>query len=215
MSEENDSKITDLEAKLTKALESIEKLESKNKELAAEKQQAKTAEQAALDAAQTAAEEKALASTSVEEVRASLEAKHKRDLQKLTDQLTETAQTRDKLLIDSAIASDLNALNVAPQFRAILTQAFKAQAAVKGEEALINGVPLSEHIKDFFGGDEGKHYVAAPVNTGAGLTGNVGGATQITKMPKTASEWTAFHQLEKSDPALYNHLSTEFGLSKD
>ena len=207
-----DEEIAEMQTALKDAQESIEALKEQKKTLIGEKRAAKKAADEAADAAAEAAEEAAQQSNSIDEVKAALESKHQRALDKLQKQLDDAAGQRDKLMIDNVIARDLAMHNVAPQFRDLLTKAWKADAAVTDGAALIENTPISDFISDFVSSDAGKHYVVAPVTTGAGASGSTSTASAWEKPPQSADEWAAFGKLANERPAEANSLAESWSM---
>jgi hypothetical protein len=191
-----------LQADLAKALESIEKLQTKNSELISREKIAKQAADEAKTAAEEAAQAAAEKAGDVDSVKASYEAR----LKKLTDDHEKAAATANKqlqtLLIDNGIKAELAAHNVPPHFHKAVTAMMKADAKIVDGTALIGDLPLSDAFSTFVTSDEGKHYVAAPANTGGGATGSTtrGAAHDFTKenFNGRTAEWM---MLAKSNPA--------------
>lgn len=217
MTDEMKKAIADAVAEATATLkaehdEAVKGLKTKNAELIAREKKAKEDADAATAAAEEAAEATKLASTNIDDVRTTLEAKHKRELEKLTKERDEAVTGRNKLLIDNQIAADLVALDVSKPFHGMLTRALKAQAEVKGDVAMIDGLPLSDYIKDYLGGDEGKHYVNAPANSGGGATGTTkvveGHGFTKENFAQKEGEWA---KLAMTEPAKAKIIATEVG----
>lgn len=187
--------------KATKGLkDKVSELHSVNKAL-------KDEAQAAKDAAEQAEHDAAEKSNSVEDVRRSYDAK----LKKLQD----TIDTRDKtlatMLIDNAIATKIGEAGVFPHFAKAVTAMLKADAVVKNGEAMVGDVPLADYISGFLVSDEGKHFVAAPANGGAGATGSTAKSSKFTKPPETADEWDRFMKASAANPAETNALADAWG----
>lgn len=100
---------------------------------------------------------------------------------------TETSFSRN-LLIENDLTTALTAANVAPHLmdgaKALL--AGKAKVVTEGDDrkAVVGDKPLSEFVKEWALGDQGKAYIAAPANGGGGGTGGGqgGGAKKISEM---------------------------------
>lgn len=202
----------EMKAALEKALNDIESLKAKNAELINEKKAAKAEADAAKEAAERAAEEQAAASTNVDEVRTSLEAKHKRELDKVVQANKAYEDRLNTLLIDNAINEAAVQLNISPATRRGFTAMMKAEAKlIDGEAFGADGLPFADYIKTWSESDEAKGYISAPVNTGAGSTGNTA--------PKANSGWTKetfnmteFSKLAKENPVEANAISERLGL---
>jgi len=210
-----DSKVSDLEAKLNDALKSIEALTAKNKELLAEKKSAKEAAEQAEAEREAAEEEKARSSNDLKALEERLTAKHAREIAKLQRE-NETANAQLKtLLIDNAISTALDGHNVLPQFKKAVTAMIKAEATLEGGEAVAGGLPLSDYIKDFVSGDDGKVFVAADANGGSGGTTSqktVTNGTKWTNPPKTGEEIIEWAKWAPENPQLASSLADNWNM---
>lgn len=213
MSDNTDTKVSDLEDKLNKALESIQKLEAKNKELITEKQKANDAADAAAAEADQAAEDKARADNDLKALEEKLTAKHTRELAKITKDYEAAQGQLSTLLIDNAISQALDGHNVLPQFKKAVTSMIKSEAKLDGGEAFAGNLPLVDYIKDFVSSEDGKHFVAAPANSGAAVTTQSTTSTTnhgYTKenFDSRIGEWL---MLEKSDPTAAAAIAKSVG----
>lgn len=110
-----------------------------------------------------------------------LKSQHAKELKKLTDAIASSDAKYSDLVIDRGIQSALTESGIAPQFHTPLTYMLKAQTKLDGTEAKIGELSISDHVKAFVASAEGKHYVAAPINTGSGATGSSSNAPLMTK----------------------------------
>lgn len=186
----------ELQKKLEQALASIEKLETKNKEILEENKKRKAEADAAKELADEAAAERERESKDVAAVEKRLADKHARELSKLQEQLQARDNQLSTLLVDNTIATALTKHNVAPQFAKAVTAMLKAEAKLENGEVLVNGTPFSDHIEAFMSGDEGKAFISAPANGGASAMGS---KTAGTALPDT---WnlTQYVQMKNSSP---------------
>lgn len=92
---------------------------------------------------------------------------------------TEAGVSR-KLLVDGGLTNALVAANVDAKFLPAATALLKDKVVIKevnGErQAFVGDKPLGEFVKEWSQGDDGKHYVSAPGNGGAGAGGGSKGA---------------------------------------
>lgn len=179
----------ELQEKIDAAVEKATKaLKSKNEELLDEKKalQKKLEDMnGRLDEIESdkkkAEEEAALKSGDVEKIKAQLEAKHAKELEKLQGKVTELSGKLNSTLIDGGLSDALTKANVAPQYvdavKALIKTGHKAEISeVDGKAvALIDGKPIHDFITGWSQSDSGKHYVAAPANGGGGAGGPNGG----------------------------------------
>lgn len=75
---------------------------------------------------------------------------------------------------------------------------------------VLNGKPLAEALKEWAGGEEGKHFVAAPVNSGGGAPGGAPGGAASKTMTRDD-----FRRLTLSDPAAVAKFHREGGRVAD
>lgn len=201
--ETNDA--ADLAKKLEAALASIAKLEAKNAEVIGINQKVKAEKEAAEEAAAEAAAQKG----DLDAIRA----QHAKEIKKLQDQRDADLAARDarlsELLIDNGIKAALVEHNIAPQFHDFATAYFKAGAKIEGGEALFGDVALADGIKAFVASDKGKHFVAAPVNTGGNAPGSTGGDN--APMTRATFNEARFMEMMRTNPVEANKLARSFG----
>jgi 2',3'-cyclic-nucleotide 2'-phosphodiesterase (5'-nucleotidase family) len=107
-----------------------------------------------------------------------------KQIEGLTKQLSEKDGALSQYLIDAQLSDNLAKAGVLPQFIDAAKSLLKSQATIKNAdgkyEALIGDKPIPDAIKEWSAGDQGKHFVKAPDNSGggAGGSGNGGGTTQ-------------------------------------
>lgn len=152
-------------------------------------------------------EEHAKLQSEVEELRGKLtqvEKTGKSEIDKLTKALSEKDGALQSYLIDGGLSDALAKAGVRPEFMDAAKALLKSQAAIKADggqyQALIGDKPLTEAIKAW-AGDAGKHFIAAPANSGGGATGGgqTGGNTK--KFAEMTSEERV--ALYRADPAAY------------
>jgi len=97
-----------------------------------------------------------------------------------------------KLLIDNGLVGELTKHGVTNAAHLKAAQAMLragVQIVADGENrvAKVGDKALSDYVKDWAASDEGKHFVAAPINTGggAGGGGGKGGSVDTSKMSAT------------------------------
>lgn len=95
-----------------------------------------------------------------------------------------------KLLVDNGLTEALVAANVGKQFLPAVKAMLAGQVTLKTEgderKAFIGDKSLGDYIKEWSQGDDGKHYVSAPANGGAGANG--GKAAEGKTMTRAAFE---------------------------
>lgn len=99
----------------------------------------------------------------------------KSEIAKLSKSLSEKDGALSGLLVDSGITEALAKAGVAPHYMNPLKAMFKTQAQLVAEngqyKAVIGDKGLADAIGAYLGGDEGKHFVSAPMNSGGGSQG--------------------------------------------
>lgn len=166
-----------------KAIEEMQKrldaLMAKNDELLgeikAERAKRREAEEASANAAEEArkaAEEAAEKAGDVDAVKASLEARHKAALEKAEARAKEAEGQLHKLVIDGGIRDALAQAEIAPTFAKAAGLLFKdgRSIEVKDGEAIVDGVPLADAVKEWAAAD-GAAFKAAGQASGSGAPG--------------------------------------------
>ena len=186
MSDDND-----LQAKIDAAVSAAtEGLAAKNRELLAEVKKLKKGGE--VDPAE------------VERLESRLEAleNEKSTLSKQVKELTKTAETASKaleteskftqkLLIENGLSAELAKAGITnPAFlksaQALLKDSVQIVADGDVRTAKIGDKALSDFVKEWASGDEGKHFVQAPANNGGGATGGNGSGQTGKTMPRTS-----------------------------
>jgi len=158
----------------------------------------------AKEEAEAAAAEKA---GDVNKIREQLESKHKREMEKLSASLDAEKSVNHKLLVDNGLTNALTEVGVSkdylPAARALIQTSNSIELTdIDGQRvAQINGTSLTDHVAAWAQSDSGKHFVAAPANSGGGAQG-AGGANGSTKTMSRA-------QFQELPPAKQSALSRE------
>lgn len=208
-----EEQIAELKAANDAATASIKALEATNKQLKAEKVEAKRLADEAEAAREEAANEAASKAGDVETVKAALERKHATALTKLTNDLAARDTRLGELLIDNAIKDAITSNNVLPQFAKAVEAMLRAGAKIENGEAVKDGMPLADATGAFFTSADAKHFVSAPANSGAGATGAQGKGTPLQKAPETAEEWADYMKLANDNPAEAQAFATKHGIA--
>ncbi len=138
-------------------------------------------------AAKEAAEQDALSkSGDVEKIKSALEEKHRKEKDTLTAALNEKDATLRNLVIDNGLTDALTKAGVAPQYldaaRALIQTKHKGELG-EADGAVIatfDGKPIKDFVTEWSQGDSGKHFIAAPNNSGGGANGANGGGKAST-----------------------------------
>lgn len=170
--------------------EATEALSAKNKELLAELRTAK----AKAKGAEIDPEEHARLQSQVEDLTGQL-AKVTKDSAKQIEKLTKDVADKDTALtqhlIDGGLTAALAKVGVAPHFMDAAKAMLRGQASIKDGAAVIGDKPLADHITEWAGSDQGKHFVLAPQNSGGGGQGGGGGGKQTGNLGGTREERVA------------------------
>lgn len=170
----------EMKAQIEKLTASVQKLQDKNEELLTEaktaKAKARDAEQAKEEAAEEArkkAEEAAAASGDIDALRKQLEAKHAKEIEKLTGERDGFKGQLNKLVIDGGIDAALDAAGMAPGYKRMLRRDFAAEheIEIRDGQAFVGGDPLSDVVKKWTETDEVSGLKAASQASGSGAPG--------------------------------------------
>ena len=137
----------------------------------------------------------------------------KTQLSKQVKDLTKTAETATqaldaeskanrKLLVENGLAAELAKAGVTNPTHLKAAQAMLkdgVQIVADGDVrvAKIGDKALSDFVKEWAAGDEGKHFVQAPANNGGGATGGSGAVAQGKVMPR--SQFDALPPQQRAD----------------
>lgn len=169
--------------KLDELLGRFDALEESNKGLKADLAKAK----AKAKGAEIDPEQHAALQSQVEELTdklAKAEKAGKTEIEKLSNALKEKDGALNTYLVEAGLSDALAKVGVKPEFMDASKALLKAQAVIKADngqyQALIGDKPLAEAIKEWALGDQGKHFIQAPNNSGGGGQGGdgKGGATK-------------------------------------
>lgn len=184
----NDPEVAALIEEVT--TQATEKLSTKNQELLAELRAAK----AKAKGAEIDPEEHARLQTQVEDLTGKLDKVTKdsnRQIEKLTKDLTDKEGALTQHLIDGGLSSALAKAGVAPHFMDAAKAMLRGQAAIKDGAAVIGDKPLADHVTEWAGTDQGKHFITAPANSGGGGQGGNGGGKTTGNLGGTRDERVA------------------------
>jgi hypothetical protein len=107
-------------------------------------------------------------------------------IEQLQANLTEKDGALQSYLIDNGLNDAMLKAGIKPEFMAAAKAMLKSQTKLMADNgqysALMGDKPLTEAIAEWAAGDEGKHFVSAPANSGGGATGGNGnGAPALPK----------------------------------
>lgn len=192
MADEKSFTQADLDAAIEKAVakvqESVDRLEAKNAELVGDLRKARKATEIKPEDL-TAAEERA------DKLEAAL-AEANKTVKTLTGERdkavkaleSESGFTR-KLLVENGLREQLAAngvTNPIHQKAAMAMLAGQVEVSVEGDTraAKVGDKALAAFVKEWAAGEEGKHFVAAPGNSGGGAPGAQGSSTVAKQIPR-------------------------------
>jgi len=183
--------------------EAVAGLKAKNEELLTDNKRLKT------DLRKTQEikpEDFAALESEVESLRAKLTTAEKqvRDATKQAETATkaleaESGYTR-KLLVENGLRAELAAAgvtNAVHQKAAMAMLASGVEVTLDGDNrvAQLGGKPLAEAVKEWAAGDEGKHFISAPMNGGGGANGGRGGESGKTM---TSADFSALSAKDRA-----------------
>jgi hypothetical protein len=99
-------------------------------------------------------------------------------IEQLQASLNEKDGALQSYLIDNGLNDAMLKAGIKPEFMAAAKAMLKSQTKLMADNgqysALMGEKPLNEAIAEWAAGDEGKHFVSAPANSGGGATGGTG-----------------------------------------
>jgi hypothetical protein len=105
-------------------------------------------------------------------------------VEQLQASLTEKDGALQSYLIDNGLNDAMLKAGIKPEFMAAAKAMLKSQTKLMADNgqysALMGDKPLTEAIAEWAAGDEGKHFVSAPANSGGGATGGTGNGAPAT-----------------------------------
>jgi len=107
-------------------------------------------------------------------------------IEQLQASLTEKDGALQSYLIDNGLNDAMLKAGIKPEFMTAAKAMLKSQTKLMADNgqysALMGDKPLNEDeaIAEWAAGDEGKHFVSAPANSGGGATGGNGNGTTVT-----------------------------------
>lgn len=105
-------------------------------------------------------------------------------IEQLQASLTEKDGALQSYLIDNGLNDAMLKAGIKPEFMTAAKAMLKSQTKLMAENgqysALMGEKPLNEAIAEWAAGDEGKHFVSAPANSGGGATGGTGNSIPAT-----------------------------------
>lgn len=182
-----------------------EKLDAKNRELIAEKRRAGEGKIDAAELERVEAERDKLATDF---------AAAQRELTKVTKAATDATKALEaeqahtqRLLISDGLTQALTAAGVKDPMHlkaasALLRDEHKPVVTIDGDKrvAMIGDKPLTDFVKAWAIGDEGKSFVAAPGNSGGGATGGKSGGGEVNPFAKETFNLTEQGRIMKENP---------------
>lgn len=209
INEHVESEVSGLKTKNTELLGNLKKLKDENKAFN-DRLEKLEEEKEAIES------EKNSKSGDIKKITEDLEKKHRKELEKLTGQLTEKDNELSgtkKLLNTHVVGEGLTAALVKAKVKPEFMAAAKAviQAEIQAEVVDDNGKPVAKFggkaVEEFVTGwaqtDAGKHFVAADSNSGGGSNGTNGSGKASTNVKTIKkSEFDALSYAEKSKQSI-------------
>jgi len=196
----------DVDAAIAKAVaavqESVDRLEKKNEELIGENRKLKRGAEIKPEDLQAAEDRADKAEAALKDAQ-----KLAKDAtgakEKLEKALKDEQGVTQKLLVENGLKDALTANGVTHsvhQKAAAALLSGQVQIIAEGDTrvAKVGDKNLSDFVKEWAGGDEGKHFVSAPTNSGGGSQGG-GKANSATVKTMTRSAYSALDQNAKAE----------------
>ena len=187
-----------LKAKRDELLESNRKLKDEQKKT---NERLQALEDSAEEAERVKAEKEGDVKTAVEQA----EKKLQKELEKRDQALKQKEQHLQQVLVDQGLTEELTKAGVAPHYIKAAKALLKQEHSIEISEqdgspvAMMDGVPFSDGVPAWSQSDEGKHYVAADLNSGGGAQGAKGGGQADTGKQATRDQVDQMSQAERAE----------------
>lgn len=134
----------------------------------------------------------------------------KSEAEKLSKALSEKDSALQRYLIDGGLSDALAKAGVAPQFMDAAKALLRQNAAIKSEgeeiKAVMGDKELSAAIAEWAASDQGKHFVAAPKNSGGGAPGSNGSGSGKAWKDMSSEERV---NLYRTNPQQYEAMKSQ------
>lgn len=134
--------------------------------------------------------------------------KHEKAIKALKDTIAERDASLKTLTQDNAILDSMSKAGVVKELQPAVEALLKSKAQYADGVTTIEGQSIADYTASFFASDAGKHFVAAPVNSGSNSTGSTVKGQAYTKENFDASKWA---ELSVSDPAAARAWAVDAG----
>lgn len=137
-----------------------------------------------------------------------LEGRLRAEMSEKETKLSDTVTSLTDTLKERDLMTALVAAKVAPHFIEAVKAMLKDQVSFEDNKAVVDGKPLGEFVSEWSESDAGKHFVAAPDNSGGGAPGSKGTKTVVKKFDEMTPQELSV--LNKEDPAKYKQIKDEY-----
>ena len=156
------------------------------------------------------------------DVQKKVEEARERERKKWERELTQVKEERDKLSQDYtatrtevSLKDALNSIEVAPHLRRAAERLWSQDTTLDEDGNVVtkDGTPVGDAIKQWAESDEGKHFIAAPGNSGGGAGGGrgTGANTKDNPWSKESQNLTEQMRIQRADPEKAKRLKAEAG----
>lgn len=132
----------------------------------------------------------------LKEQRESIVKQHQKELDQLKSQLSEKDELVNTHVKSATLQKAMAEAGVAKQFMPAVEAMMRDKIKVEGTDVYLNEKPVTDALKEWAGSDDGKHYVAAPANSGGG-THDSGKSNGAGKREMQRSEFDALSSAER------------------
>lgn len=132
----------------------------------------------------------------LKEQRERINEQHQKELKKYQDQLAEKDNLVNTHVKSATLQRAMAEAGIAKPFMPAVEAMMKDKIKVEGTDVYLDEKPVSEALKEWANSDDGKHYVAAPANSGGG-THDSGKANGAGKREMSRSDFDALGQAER------------------
>jgi len=151
----------------------------------------------------------------VEEARERERKRHEKKIEELTKERDDLHQKYTGTKRDIGLKDSLNEVGVASHLREYAEEYWSNRSQLDEEGNLVtkDGTPLNDAIKEWAESDKGKHFIAAPGNSGGGAGGGrgTGANTKDNPWSKESQNLTEQMRIQRADPEKAKRLKAEAG----
>lgn len=152
----------------------------------------------------------------VEEARERERKRHEKTIERLQQENEDLSTKYRSTRVETALKDTLKEANIASHLRRAAEKLWASETQIDEDGNVVtgDGTPIRDAVKEWADSDEGKHFVAAPSNTGGGAHGGrANGASKDNPWGKETQNLTEQMRISKADPERAARLKAEAGVA--